>query len=215
MKILASLGKILPTAHQREVERRMALMAAKRKVDELDRYCDERDRRVAAKHAQAVEFKRQKNELRGKEALREKNDEQRLLELGLKIRRLAQKCYSRLELNRIGADVVLSMIPMLEEAQEASDPQRIHEAMARLDDLDRQLDGYHAVDSSDTVETTAGLDVEWDRLDAGSAVGDPEPAPAAPVSGRPVERPMKPAEPDARHAALLERLQAARARMES
>jgi hypothetical protein len=210
---MSLFDKLFPNPQQKEIERRMALASTKRKVDELDRYCDERDRRVAAKTAQVVEFKRQNNKSRGMAVLREIDDERRCLELGLKIRRLAQKAYSRLELNRIGADAVINILPLLEQAQSETDPRRIHEAMARIDDLDKQLDSWDTVDSTETVEKSAELEDAWDRIGSDSVAED-EPVKSAPAAPRPVAREAK-AEPDPKLASLQDRLKSARERMDS
>lgn len=211
---MSLFDKLFPNPQQKEIERRMALASTKRKVDELDRYCDERDRRVAAKTAQVVEFKRQNNKARGMAVLREIDDERRCLELGLKIRRLAQKAYSRLELNRIGADAVINILPLLEQAQNETDPRRIHEAMARIDDLDKQLDSWDTVDSSETVEKSAELEDAWERIGSDTVASEPEPSKSAPVAPRPAAREVK-ADPDPKLASLQDRLKSARERMDS
>jgi len=146
--------------------------------------------------------------------LREIDDERRCLELGLKIRRLAQKAHSRLELNRIGADVVINMIPMLEQAQGETDPRRIHEAMARIEDLDKQLDSWDSVDASETVEKSAEMEDAWDRIDADTGAVAPEVSRPAPASPRPAAREPK-ADPDPKLASLQDRLKSARERMDS
>lgn len=166
------LRKIFATPQEREIERRLALAAASRKVNELDRYCDERDRRIATKTAQAVEFKSHGNKSRGIAVLREVEDERRCLDLGLKVRRLAQKAQSRLELNRIGADAVMGILPLLDQAQRETDPRRIHEAMAQIDELDRRLDSWESVDAGETVDESARLEAAWETLGNGVAVSE-------------------------------------------
>ena len=52
----------------------------------------------------------------GLATLNEIEDDKRNLERGLKIHRVAHKACSRLELNRIGVDTVLNLLPILEQA---------------------------------------------------------------------------------------------------